>query len=146
MMGFYVAVTLVAVLSTGNEKAGRDQMQVLVLVWGTTVGLAVAHWFAMILSARVVNDPHLHHTPGEMLYSQLVMAVGIALAATLVVIVVPNQFDRLSARLTAALFIAGMVGFETRAGGASHRRAILYGSSALLIGFAIASLKWFVSK
>lgn len=146
MMGFYVAVTLVAVLSTGNEKAGRDQIQVLLLVWGTTVGLAIAHWFAMILSARVVSDPHLHHTPGEMLYSQLVMAVGIAATSTLVVLIVPNKFDRLSARLTAALFIAGLVGFETRAGGGSHRRALLYGLSALSIGFAIASLKWFVSK
>ena len=146
MMGFYVAVALIAALTAGSDGAEHTQLDVLGIVWGTTVGLALAHWFAMILSARVVHDPDLHHTPTEMLYSQLVMAVGVALVATVVVAVLSDDLERLGARITAAMFIAGLVGFEARTGGARRSRAAAYGLIALTIGLTIATLKWFVSK
>ena len=147
MMGFYVAVALIAALSAGSsDRAEHTQLEVLGIVWGTTVGLALAHWFAMILSLRVVNDPDLHHTPSEMLVSQLVMAVGVAIAASLVVAALSDDLERLGARVTAAAFIAGLVGFEARTNGASPQRAATYGVGALLIGLAIASLKWVLSK
>ncbi len=146
MMGFYVAVALIAALTAGSDGAEHTQLDVLGIVWGTTVGLAVAHWFAMILSTRVVHDPELHHSPLEMLYSQLVMALGIAIVATLVVTALSENLERLGARITAALFIAGLVGFEARHNGSSHGRAATYGLIALTIGIAIATLKWFLSK
>jgi len=98
------------------------------------------------LSTRVVHDPGLHHTPLEMLYSQLVMALGIAFVATLVVAALSEDLERLGARLTAALFIAGLVGFEARHNGSSRGRSVTYGLIALAIGIAIAALKWFLSK
>ena len=146
MMGFYVAVALIAALSAGSDGAEHTQLEVLGIVWGTTVGLAVAHWFAMILATRVVHDPGLHHTPLEMLYSQLVMALGIAVVATVVVAALFDDLERLGARVTAALFIAGLVGFEARSNGLSRGRALVYGLIALMIGIAIAILKWFLSK
>jgi hypothetical protein len=100
----------------------------------------------MILSARVVKDPDLHHTPSEMLYSQLVMAMGIAIGATVVVAVLSDEFERLGARVTAAVFIAGLVGFEVRASGGRRGKALSYGLIALVIGLAIATLKWLLSK
>ncbi len=132
MMGFYVAVALMAALSAGSsDHAEHTQLEVLGIVWGTTVGLAIAHWFAMLLSLRVVHDPDLHHTPSEMLVSQLVMAVGVAIAASLVVAALSDDLERLGARVTAAAFIAGLVGFEARTNGASPQRAATYGVGAL---------------
>jgi hypothetical protein len=65
--------------------------ELLLIIWGTTLGLAVAHWFALGLSAYLVEDPGLHHSPGEMLFSRLVMALalgavalGLAVAVTVV--------------------------------------------------------------
>jgi hypothetical protein len=146
MMGFYVAVALIAALTAGNDHTEHTQLGVLGIVWGTTVGLAIAHWFAMILSARVVQDPALHHTPLEMLYSQLVMAVGVAAVASVVVVVLSSDLERLGARITAAVFIAGLVGFEARHNDLSHGRAATYGLVALAIGLAIAALKWFIGR
>jgi hypothetical protein len=145
MMGFYVAVALIAALSTGSDGAEHTQLDVLGIVWGTTVGLALAHWFPTILSARMVHDPALHHTPLEMIYSQLLMAVGIALVATSVVVALPEDLERYGARLTAAMFIAGLVGFEARARGTPLRPAAAYGLIALTVGLGIATLKWLIS-
>jgi hypothetical protein len=146
MMGFYVAVALLAALTAGSDSAEHTQLEVLGVVWGTTVGLAIAHWFAMILSARVVHDPDLHHTPMEMLFSQLVMAVGVAVIATIVVAVLSDDLERLGARITAAVFIAGLVGFELRASGARRGKAAALGLIALVVGVTIATVKWLLSK
>jgi hypothetical protein len=146
MMGFYVAVALIAALTTGNDHTPHSQFDVLRIVWATTVGLAIAHWFAMLLSLKVVDDPDLHHTAAELLVAQVLMAVGVATAATLVVALLSEDLERLGARLTAALFIAGLVGFETRRSGHPRGRAVAYGLIALALGIAIAATKWFIGR
>ena len=49
--GVYVAICLLAALAAVSESAAEDH--VFEIVWGTTVGLALAHWFASV-SARLV--------------------------------------------------------------------------------------------
>jgi hypothetical protein len=146
MMGFYVAVALIAALSAGNDHTAHAQLDVLRIVWGTTVGLALLHWFALLLSVHVVDDPDLHHTPLEMLSAQLLMATAVAMAATVVVAALSEDLERLGARITAALFIAGLVGFETRRNGVSRGRAMAYGAVALALGLTIATVKWFIGR
>lgn len=145
MMGLYVSLTLLAVLLTGSDLDAHTKLDVLWIVWGTTIGLAIAHWFAMVLSVRLVRDPHVHHTPVEMLLSQLLMAMVLALSATAVVLVLPERFDRLGARVTAASFIGVIVYVESRAGGRTSRHAARLGVSVLAIAYSIAALKWYLS-
>jgi hypothetical protein len=145
MMGLYVSLTLLAVFLTGNDLEEHTKLDVLWLVWGTTIGLAIAHWFALVLSVHLVRDPHVHHTPMEMLLSQLLMSVLLAVTATLVVLVLPERLDRFGARLTAASFIGVIVFVESRAGGRSPRRAAAFGVSALAVALLIATLKWRLS-
>ena len=82
MMGFYVGITLFAALTLGRDHAGQPQGEVLDVVWGTTVRLALAHWFAVAVSARIVPNPDDHHTPVEEFSSRLVMALIVAVTAT----------------------------------------------------------------
>jgi hypothetical protein len=145
MMGLYLAIALIAALSAGKDRAPHTELDVLWIVWGTTVGLALAHWFAVILSARLVRDPAPHHTPLELLYSQMVMASCLAAVATLVVLVVPSDFDRVGARLTAAVSVAVIVLVESRAGGSSASRGIRDGLIALVIAVVIAMAKLFIA-
>lgn len=145
MMGLYVSITLLAVLLTGNDLEDHTKLDVLWIVWGTTIGLAIAHWFAMVLSVRLVRDPHVHHTPIEMLLSQLLMSVLLAVAASAVVIALPERFDRLGARMTAATFIGAIVYLESRVSGRSARRAWSLALSVLGIAYSIAALKWYLS-
>lgn len=145
MMGFYVCITVLAALTLGRDHAGQSQGEVLGVVWGTTVGLALAHWFAVTVSARIVPDPDDHHTPLEEFTSQLVMALIIAVTTTAVVILLPADVERLGARLTAAVFIGLIVGWESRVGGASWPRSLAYGVLGLSLATVVAMVKWFIS-
>jgi hypothetical protein len=145
MMGLYVSLTLLAVLLTGNDLDEHTKLDVLWIVWGTTIGLAVAHWFALVMSVRLVRDPHVHHSPMEMLLAQMVMSALLAMTATLVVVVLPERFDRLGARLTAAFFIGAIVYGESRFSGRSARRAAALGAFVLAIAMSIATFKWYIS-
>ena len=48
------------------------------LIWGVTVGLAVVHWFAFRVSARLVASGRLRPRDVEQAGAQLVGAVAIA--------------------------------------------------------------------
>jgi hypothetical protein len=146
MMGFYLAIALLAALTAGNDHTAHTQLDVLKVVWGTTVGLGLAHWFAITVSARLVRDPDMHHTPLELLYSQMAMGTLLAVVATLIVIILPDDFERLGVRLAAALSIGVIVEIESRAGGSTVRTAVLRGALALVVAFIIATIKWFIGK
>ena len=51
-MALYVAICLMAALIAIPESAVA-RTNVLGLVWGITLGLAIAHWFAFRVSARM---------------------------------------------------------------------------------------------
>lgn len=145
MMGLYVCITLLAALTIGRDHAGQAQGEVLQIVWGTTVGLALAHWFAVAVSSRIVPDPEHRHTPLEQFSSQLAMALIVAITTSVVVVMTPIDYERLAARLTAAVFIGLLVGWETHSSGASWPRSLAYGALALAVATFVATLKWYVS-
>ena len=145
MMAFTICIALLAALSYGRDNAPHTQLDVLVIVWGTTFGLALTHWFALTLSVRLVQDPSFRYSPSEMLVVQTMMAVLVATTATVAVLVVSEDFERLGARITAALFLGLLVGIESRASGSSRRRALGFMVAALCIGVSVAAAKWFIS-
>lgn len=146
MMGFYVAIALLAALTAGNDHTAHTQLDVLKVVWGTTIGLGLAHWFAITVSARLLRDPDMHHTPMELLLSQMAMGVILAVVATFIVMVLPDDLERLGARLAAALSIGVIVEIESLAGGSSTRTAIGRGALALVVAMLVATIKWFIGK
>jgi hypothetical protein len=145
-MGLTVAIVLLASLTAGDDLAPHSKLDVLAIVWGTTVGLAITHWFALLVGTRLVRDPALRHSPVELLISQTVMAVVVAVSATLAVIVLSGDLDRLGARVTAALFIGVLVGGESRASGTPGLRAALLGAGAMALALTIAAAKWFLGR
>ena len=66
MMGFTVCIALLAALSYGDDHAPHSELGVLAIVWGATIGLALTHWFAFMLSVRLVDDPGFSYSPLEM--------------------------------------------------------------------------------
>jgi hypothetical protein len=53
-MALYVAICLLASLIVIPESTAA-QTNVIGLIWGVTLGLALAHWFAFRVSARMVG-------------------------------------------------------------------------------------------
>lgn len=141
MMAFYLGLTLLVALNVTRDEAPPPLGELLLVIWGTTVGLAVAHWFALTLAAFLVRDPTMHHTPGEMLLSQVVMAGVLALVATLAVVIVPARLEVLTARIAVALFIGVLVTAEARSHGSALPRALAVGAAALAVALVLATIK-----
>ena len=53
-MALYVAICLLAALIALPERA-VEHTSVLGVIWGITLGLAIAHWFAFRVSARLLG-------------------------------------------------------------------------------------------
>lgn len=139
-MALYVAVCLLAALSVAKHQQ-IEQFGAFKVIWGTTLGLAAAHWFAFRLSARLVSAGSLHRHDAEVSAAQFAGALVVAVLATVPVLVVGDSAELDTVRVVVAAFIA-VVGFVVAtSSGASRLRSAAYAAATLIVGLAIAVLK-----
>ncbi len=126
-MALYVAVCLLAALIALGEDADHGHVRAFGLVWGTTVGLALAHAFAFRVSARSSPvDDSTATTPESWPPSSSGATFVAAIATIPVVLVGPtSEFD--VARSLLGIFIGAMGYAVARLGGARRARSIAYG-------------------
>jgi hypothetical protein len=140
-MGFYTCVTLFAVLAAGDDFAAPSSSDLLALIWISTVGLALAHWFAATIAIQLVRDAHAHHSTAEYLVAHLFIPSLAAASASLVVLTAPDDVELLAGRLTAGALIALLVAVESRRGGTSPARSVRLALLAFGCAAGIAVLK-----
>ncbi|MBN2622601.1 MAG: hypothetical protein JXA83_04495 [Acidimicrobiales bacterium] len=140
-MALYVAVCLLAALTATADRTADDHVTVLGIVWGTTVGLALAHWFAFRVSARLVAAGTVRRHDAAALGAQLAGALSVAVLATVPVVVFPASAEMDTVRLLLAGFIAAMGFAVARASGASTVRALGYAATILVAASTIAVVK-----
>jgi len=122
-MAFYVSICLLAALAAVGETA---QVDVFKIVWGTTVGLALVHWFAFRLSARLVGGGGFGREDAELAAAQLAGALAIAMIASVPVLLFPDSAELDVARMRLAALIA-VAGFAVaRASGAGMGKSAAY--------------------
>ncbi|HYO85443.1 MAG TPA: hypothetical protein VES01_03145 [Dermatophilaceae bacterium] len=144
MMGLLVCLALLVALVAGNDHEAHSKFDLIVIVWATTVGLVLTHSFALTLSVRLVNDPGFVIPPGLLLLVQFVMATVVALVTSAVVLLSSSEFDRLGARMSAAVFLGLLVGAEVRVGGSTWPRSLGWGLGAMVAALILAAGKWFI--
>jgi hypothetical protein len=111
------------------------------LVWGTTVGLAVAHVFAFRIAGRLVHDGVLPRADRIVSVVQLVGAAAVAVIVSVPVLLAPTINEITWARYTCAAII-GVAGYLVARGADRGRvRSVLFGLAVLGAAFAIAGLK-----
>ena len=139
-MGLYVAICLLgALIALPTDQ--EDEAQVIAIIWGVTVGLALAHWFAFRVSATLVSAGRVHRHDLNAASAQLAGAASVALLASIPVLLTPHSAELESAELTLAAFI-GIVGYAVaRSGGGSRVRSIVYAAIVLIAAVAIALVK-----
>jgi predicted membrane protein len=141
VMALYVAVCLLAALAAVAEKASDGHVRALGIVWGTTIGLALAHAFAFRVSARIVAQGRVRRSDANVVLAQLVGAAGVAVLATIPILLWPATAEFDVVRWTLALFIS-VVGFEVaRSSGAGRARSVFYGTTLLVAAVTIAVVK-----
>jgi hypothetical protein len=135
----YVAICLLAALIALPET-GRAHAHVIRIIWGVSVGLAVAHWFAFRVSARLVSAGSIRRQDVETAGTQLAAAAAVALLASIPVFLLPASADLAAVELLAGFI--GSVGFAVaRSSGATHARALVYALAVLVLALLVAGLK-----
>ena len=138
-MGLYVSITLLAALTVTDANASH--LDVLAIVWGTTLGLALAHWFAFDLALRLVDPAGEQRHLNRDLVAALLAALLVGAVATVPVLVLPDDLELAGARFATAGCIGVVTYNETRTFGASRTRAFAAAGVALALGLAVAGVK-----
>jgi hypothetical protein len=139
-MALYVAICLLAALTVASDHQVVE-LNVFGLIWGTTLGLAIVHWFAFRLSARLAAGGTVRRKDVEVSASQLGGAAAVGVLATIPVVLFADSNELDAVRLTMAAFIA-FVGFcVARASGGTWLLAGAYAGGMVIVATAIALLK-----
>jgi uncharacterized membrane protein len=122
-MALYTSITLLVGLSlVGEHDHGPG---VWALIWATTLGLALAHWVAFGLAARIVEPGYDHDEVGRTLAVQVGGSLVVALVASVVVAVVPEQHERAYAQVAIGMLIGAIVLVYARSHGRTWKRSLL---------------------
>jgi hypothetical protein len=144
-MALYVAVCLHAALLVADDTTTHAQVDVIAVVWGTTLGLALAHFFAFRLSARLVGSGEVTTHDAKIGSAQLVGAAVVALLCTVPIVLLQPSNELGAVRLVLAAFIA-LVAYAIAIDSASTRwRAAAYAVVILLVALVIAITKNWLS-
>jgi hypothetical protein len=140
-MGLYVSITLLAAL-TATIGENTSKREVLAIVWGTTVGLALAHWLAYGVAVRVVHPTKENRHLDRQLVAQLGAAATVAAIATIPVLVLPDHLGAPGARFATAATMGVVTYAEGRTFGASRAKAVGFALVALVLGLTVAGIKY----
>lgn len=137
-MAFYVAICLIAALAATDPHEGLPTTW---LIWGTTIGLALAHLFAFRLASRLVGGGSAGARHGPLALAQLVGALSVAIVATVPVLLFsgPSQADM------TRYFVSGLIGLSAyqigRNSGAGSFRSALFAGGTLIAATAVVLIK-----
>jgi len=144
-MALYVSVCLLAALSALPEHDPDLHERAYPVLWGTTLGLALAHLFAFTMTSRISTTGRLTRHDGQAAFAQLLGAIGVAAVVSVAIVLLPisSEFD--AARYLLAALIASLGFTAARRGGASVLHSVAFGALVLLLGFGVATLKLVLS-
>jgi hypothetical protein len=137
--------TLTAVPSGSDVQTGDDDggwlSPVVAIVWGTTVGLALAHWFAFRLATSALGGGSPSGHDVSLGFAQVLGAIAVAAVTTLAIVLAPPGVEVQAAGFVPACFI-GAAGFGVaRAGGRSRPASLVMASVVLAVGLIVAGTK-----
>jgi hypothetical protein len=147
-MILYVSVVEIAELAAIPEEhfahgrvTGAVGGKLLAIVWGTAVGLAIAHWFAFRLAAPAFRGERPTRVDTYIGLAQAGGAMLVAAVSSIPVLLFSDVRAQETTGDVPALLI-GVVGFLiARAAGRSRIAAIFYGVTALALGVLVALVK-----
>ncbi len=148
VMILYVSVVEIAELAALPEShlafgrvTGPAGDRLLAIVWGTAVGLALAHWFAFGLAAPAFRGKKPSHYDIQVGLAQLAGAALVAVLASLPVLLFSDVRAQETIGDVPALLV-GVVGYLlARQTGSSRPVSAFYGATALALGVVVALVK-----
>src|SRR3954466_15513451 len=147
-MILYVSVVLIGELAAIPEKhfsdgrvTGAVGEQLLGIVWGTAVGLAIAHWFAFRLAAPAFRGERPTRLDTYIGLAQVGAAMLVAAVSSIPVLIL-SDVQAQETTGDAPAFIIGIVGYLlARSMGRSRLTSLFYAATALALGVLVALVK-----
>ncbi len=148
VMVLYVAVIEIGELAALPESHGSDGRVIgpagaalLAIVWGTAIGLALAHWFAFQLAAPAFRGDRPTRLDWQIGLAQLASAALVAMVSSLPVLLLSDLRAQEIIGFIPAVLI-GLVGYlVARRFGLSALPALFFAITMLALGVLIALVK-----
>jgi hypothetical protein len=148
VMILYVSVVEIAELAalpehhfTTGRVTGAVGGHLLAIVWGTAVGLAIAHWFAFGLAAPAFRGERPSQFDLQVGLAQVGGAILVAALSSLPALFLSNVRAQETTGDIPALLV-GLVGYlVARQTGSSRLASVFYGITALVVGILVALVK-----
>jgi hypothetical protein len=147
-MILYVSVIEIAELAALPEDhfaharvTGAVGGQLLALLWGTAVGLAIAHWFAFQFAAPLFRGERPSRLAAAVGLAQVAGAVLVAAVSSLPVLVLSDVRAQETTGDVPAVLIGVVAYVVARITGRPRVVSLLYGVTALALGILVALVK-----
>ncbi len=147
-MVLYVSIVLLAELdalpadyAVSNEGSPRPGPPLLVVVWGTAVGLAVAHWLAFQVASVWYSGGKVVKEDLERAAAQIAGALIVATATTVPILLADSASEVRAAAFAPASLLGAAGYFTARAARRSGLQSALAGLLVLALGMGAAVLK-----
>src|SRR6266550_5092190 len=146
-MVLYVSVVEIAELAAlpethvSGHATGPVSSELLAIIWGTAVGLAVAHWFAFRLGGHAFRGDRVTGLDTKVGLAQIGAAMFVAAASSVPVLLFGDVREQEFTGFVPAVLI-GIVGYLiARETGKNRIAAAVYGITALALGLLVATVK-----
>ncbi len=140
-MVLYVSVVLMGAIATVPAKDIDEDVEVAAVIWGSTLGLALAHWFAFNASAHLFRGEGI--TPEELAEGawEAFAALAVAMVATVPLLLFDDTTGAAVSLIALALVVTVVAYVASRHGGLSRGRALLRGGVTVVLAVIVAALK-----
>jgi hypothetical protein len=140
-MALYVSITLLGTLVAIPSDDVPGSLRTAALIWGGAAGLALAHWLAFDVGARLFATAgleRLHRLGGPM---ALAAALAVAALTSIPILIAPEELAPEAAISVLALILA-VAGFAAaRRNGAGVKRALAGGAVLLGVAAIVVAIK-----
>ena len=140
-MALYVSLTLLTALIAIPSDDVPGTLGTAAVIWGGAAGLALAHWLAFDIAARLYSTEHLdrlHRLGGPV---ALVAALAVALVASIPIVLAPDDIATEAAACALAAILA-LAGFGVgRRSGAGLLRSLIGGLIVLGVAGVVIAIK-----
>ena len=111
------------------------------IIWGTTIGLALAHWFAFDVATNSLGGGQLRGHDLEKTLAQLAGATAAATIATVPILVFSPRVEQQVLPFVIALLIGYADYVAERVNGRTRVRSAVFGAITLLVALTVAAIK-----
>jgi len=153
-MVLYLSIVLLATLTAlpsgsngsgdGHGGGGVHGLGLIGLIWGTAIGLALAHWFSFRLTARAFGGGEVSEQDVRIGLAQIGGAVLVAALCTIPVILVDGADDVQVTTVVPALIVGAAGYFVSRTSGRNKIQSLILGGVSMLVGLTVSALKNFL--